>query len=537
MNIKRKTNFFRWGFILFLIGVVGFLFFVRSVGLASVFSDEVAVFAEFSLDEDIMGKLDAKTIFNNFAGEKFDIDFDANVRSWIGEDVAIVISSNKNFVLAAKVRNSRKFESFLNKLKLPDEEFTTEVFNNVEIRTPAFSSKIAIGTFQEWVFFSPSKMDLKILLAGENKLSKSKKFKKCRSDMPFRSDGFVFFDTEKLFEIFAQDSKFSAQKPLLNLTTKVLPAGGISAKFEKSGITFQTKILSEENVFSEQKILKKPNQTMPELARFVPKNVLFFMNGMDLFAKYEHTKKFLAEFDPQFAVVFEGLLRGWSRDTFGEDFDFEQDLLSQMRGQYAIVVDYAESAFPFLNFTLLTGFGGSDVEQNLQNFHDAINFAQSQFSPKVETVDMPDGTKRDELVAAELGEIPIKKVEIEGGAYFTAENLVSNKKFSYGFVENFLVFSTHEDSLKNIFKTASGSVSSFAENEDFRESVLFRFSPSESYGAINFSKLAVALPLFTSEEDAIPSVFETLKKRIRSITFARKVFPKAIFATVSIFWR
>jgi hypothetical protein len=537
MKTNRKSKIFNWGLLFFLTGVIGFLFLIRSANLASIFSDEVAFFAELSLTEDTIGKLDAKTMFDDLVGEKFGIDFDTNISPWIDQDIAIIVSSNKDFILAAKVRNNTKFEKFLDKLKLPSEEFMVDNFNNVVIKTPAFSSQIAIGRFQDWAFFAPSKMALKTILAGEKKLAQSKKFKKCKADMPFRSDAFVFFDTEKLFNILGQNSKFSAQKPLFDLTMKILPAGGISAKFEKTGITFQTKILAEKNVFSKQKILKKPNQTMPELARFVPKNALFFMNGVDLFSKYEHTKKFLEEFDPQFSIIFEGLLQAWSKEVFGEDFNFEQDFLAQMRGQYAIVIDYAESNFPFLNFTLLTGFGNSDVEQNLRNFHDAINFAQSQFSPKIETIKLPDGTKRDELVAAELGEIPIQKIEIDGGAYFTAENFVSNKKFSYGFVENFLVFSTHENALINIFKTFSGEISSFAENEDFRESVLFKFSPSESYGAVNFAKLVSAMPLFKPENDTVPSVFEILKKQIRSIVFARKIFPEAIFATFSVFWR
>ncbi len=537
MKINKKSKSFRWGFLLFLVGVLGFAFFMRTTSLASIFSDEVAFFAEMSLNEEIVDKLGAKTMFDEVVGEKFDIDFDTSVLPWIDKEVALIIFSNKNFVIAAKVRNNGRFEKFLDKLKLPNEEFVVENFNNVEIKSPAFSSKIAIGRFQDWAFFSTSKMDLKTVLSGEKKLSQSDKFKKCKADMPFRSDAFVFFNTEKLFEIFVQNPKFSAQKPLLDLTAKILPAGGFSAKFEKTDITFQAKFLSEKNVFSERKILKKPNQTMPELARFIPKNALFFMNGIDLFSKYEHTKNFLSEFDAQFSVIFEGLLKAWSKDVFGEEFDFEQDFLSQMRGQYALVVDYAESDFPFLNFTLLTGFGESDVEQNLQNFNNAINFAQSQFSPKTETVQLPDGTEREELVAAELGEMPIQKVETEGGTYFTAENLVSSKKFSYGFVENFLVFSTHEDSLKNIFKTVSGEVLSFAENDDFRESVLFKFTPSESYGAINFSKLVAAFPLFQSEENTAVSIFGILKKQIRSITFARKIFPEAIFVTFSVFWR
>ena len=82
------------------------------------------------------------------------------------------------------------------------------------------------------------------------------------------------------------------------MVAKTLPALGVSAKLDKKSVAFHTKILSKQPVYDEREISKTPNNNMPDLARMVPKNILFFMNGMDLYAKYLHTKKFLSNFHP-----------------------------------------------------------------------------------------------------------------------------------------------------------------------------------------------------------------------------------------------
>ena len=91
-----------------------------------------------------------------------------------------------------------------------------------------------------------------------------------------------------------------------------------------------------------------------------------------------------------------------------------------MHGQYAILIDFEDVLYPFLDFTLITGFGNADVDQNLNRLNDAIHFAQSHFASKVEKVTLPDGTMREELIAIEPEKIPIQKVDFENMEYFTA---------------------------------------------------------------------------------------------------------------------
>ena len=201
---------------------------------------------------------------------------------------------------------------------------------------------------------------------------------------------------------------------------------------------------------------------------------------------------------------------------------------------------------PFVHFTLITGFGGTDSEQSLSELHEAVRFAQGRFATKSQKVDLPDGTVREELVATAPEEIPIQKVELGGSEYFTVENPSSSAKFSYGFLENYLVFSTQEVGVRGVYASHASPEGSLAQNEDFRESVLFRYSPSESYGFVNIGKLGLVLDFITGastdelDSDTGRNKFsfgDFLRSGIRTATFARKIFPQEIFWTATLFSR
>ncbi|MDH3324962.1 MAG: DUF3352 domain-containing protein, partial [Candidatus Peregrinibacteria bacterium] len=392
------------------------------------------------------------------------------------------------------------------------------------------------------VFISSSSSAINEIFISEKKLESNEQYRKIRLDTPRKSFFFSYADSAQFVDLFLSGDRFATQKPLFDAGAKTLSSIGFSADVDDKSISVRSKILTADGVFSEHEIKKAANSVMPRLAQFSPKDALFFMNGIDLYAKYAHTKEFLAQFHPQFSVIFEGILRAWGRENFGDKFDFEKDFLAKMRGQYAVLVDFEDEAMPFLDFTLITGFGGVDIEKNLSDFHDAIHFAQSRFTTKVEEVELPDGTVREELVAVDESEIPINKIEFKGRDYFTVENSGSSnsKKLSYGFVENFLVFSTHENGLKSVLSAQATPENALSQNKDFRDSVLFRYSPSESYGFVNFAKLENAINLISNAEIGESgdfSITNLIRKNIRNATFARKVFPGEIFFSATLFAR
>lgn len=510
------------------------------------FSSQTALLLEVSIDkgttsnlEQIFPGADFVTLFDGLAENYFSIDFTEDVEPWIGSGAGMALFDKGDFIIAAKVRNRGRAEKFLDTFKLPTEAFEKKFFKSGEIWTPAFSSNVAVGFYKGFLLFSTSKNRLEQNFLDSEKLAHLENYQKVQSDLPQSSFFSVYADSEKLMNFLANNEKISAQKPLLQSIAQSLPAIGVRAKMKEREVMLYSKILSHEGVFAEQKVPKKNNQMMPELAQFVSQDTLFFMNGSDIYEKYKHTKNFLAQFHPQFSVIFDGVLRAKSREIFGEKFDFEKDFLSQMHGQYAVVFDFENALQPFVNFTLITGFGGADTERNMAQLQDVIHFAQRQFATQVEEVELPDGTTREELTAIDQKEIPIQKVEEGGKFYFTAENPSdSTKKFSYGFLDGYFVFSTHETGVKSVFAAHAHPETSLTNNDDFRESILFRYSPSGSYGFFNMAKFVSALELASDTENQWRSLMtQFLRSNIRNITFARKIFPEEIFWTATLFSR
>jgi len=512
--------------------------------LEKIFPASTAIYSEISLNRASLKNLqalfpdaDITLLWSAISGDKFAFDFEKDIKPWVGSRAGIGVFGKGDFVVAVQYRNRAGAEKFLDHFRLPSEAFDISDAGGGEIWTPKFSSNFSFGFAKGYVFFASSPARLKEVFEFKTNLRDSEAFNSIRSDLQGRGELFLFADTQKALDILLMSGNLQAQKPMMEVLSQTLPALGVRAKLDKTGIQLDSKILTREGVFAGKRVERGENKTLPELAQFASQNALFFMNGADIHAKYLHTKEFLSSFHPQFAVVFDGVLRGLSRQIFGEKFDFEKDFLSQMHGQYALILDFPDVLSPFVNFTLITGFGEGDTEQNISHLHDALRFAQGQFSAESREVKLPDGSMREELVAVPSQELPIKKKEFNGATYFTFDSPSDqNKKFSYGFLEGYFIFSTHEDGLKSVISAYGGE--NLAKNQDFRDSVLFRFSPSESYGFLNYTKLSSVFELLgadKTEENTVWSFFA--HANVRNLVFARKVFPSEIFWTAILFKR
>ncbi len=556
-NKDKKTSklligslflFFAGG-ILYLLNYFGFINFLC---LAQLLPADTAVLVELKVDKDVQKNLntlfeetDFNDLFTNTIGEKFSIDLETDLQPWLGKSLGFIVLEDGSMVWAAEFTQKEGVYNFLNNFTVDEEKFVITKLEEGEIWTPAFSSNFTAGFYNKWVFFSANRNSVESILLSDKKLSENENFVKINKDAPSNTFLTSYFDSQKVVDIFFSDEKYAVKKPVFNAMAKTMFASGVFVEVKDDSIALRSKILTDEGVYSGIEFKNDANFIMPELTNLAPKNILFFMNGSDLYAKYQHTKNFLGEFDSQFVIIFDGVLRAWSKNSFGDKFDFEKDFLSKMRGQYAILADFEDAAMPFLNFTFITGFGGADIEENLSDLHDAIHLAQSQFTTKIEIIELPDGTTREEIVAVDVDEIPIQKVEFEGQTYFTVEKTTvsgakANKKLSYGFLQNFLVFSTHEESLKSVITAQKDINNSLATNEDFRNSIMYKFSPSESYGFVNAAKLKKAFD-FISEaeiegEDTL-SFGNFWKKNVRNITFSRKVFANEIFLSAVVFPR
>ncbi len=543
-RIPRK-GLFLFGAFLFAAGIAGVLwhFFSQPTAkLAQIFPASTSMFIEFSLDETSLSRwketfieTDLSTSVEDVLAQYLPRATTKNVTPWIGKRAGMALLPNNEFIFAARYRNRAKAEFFLTQLTLPDESLVEQTEHDITVETPAFSSPLAFKFVDNWLLIGSSVESLTVALS-EIPIAASPHYIECAQDFPLQADIIAFAKSGDLLNAEFLGEQYVAQEPLLRALAETIPAMGLTLNFEKDRTLLDAKFVTIDSVFAAEQFSNTPHELLPQMAQFSPRDTLFFMNGNDLYSKFIHTRSFLSELHPQFSVVFDGLLRAEFRSIFGAEFDFEEDFLSQMHNQYALIFDFEDAASPTPHFTLITGFGGADMEKNAQILHHVIRSAQSQVATEIVEKMLADGSVREELVAIDPRAVEIRKKTENERTYFTATSPVSNtatstRKFSYGFMDGQLIFSSHERGVANVMRAFSTENSNLAQNEDFRQSVLFDFASAESFGYVNFNKLRSLLDfsqlLIAGEEQS--TSWSSLLQPFRNFSFSRKSSPHATY--------
>lgn len=538
---NKNKIIFSTGAVLFLLGFLGMIYnlWINPSSSASDFlPGDTVVFAEFNTK-----KSDIKNLNDSNFTDLIDDVLSQNLPNiskedllpWVGEKIALAWLPENNFILSAKYRDKKEAKKFMQKFLTDNEKFTEKNFAGFTVYSPSFSSQIQFVFKDKWLVVASSEEAVLSILKNKLALSQSDKYNQIKKDLPRKSDIIGYVNLEELSSL--TNVQISAKKPFIKAFTKTIPGFGLNIKFTPEGLDIKSKFLTTEGVFSTELLEKTPNEVIPELAQYSPQDILFFMNGYDLKAKYLHTKNFLEKFHPQFSLIFDGILRAKFKEIFGENFDFQTDFLDRVRGQYAIILNFVDKETPFTYFTLITKFGDGTALESSEDMKIIIKKAQQHYSTKIVSHNLPDGTSRKELVIADPTEIDVSEKSANSYSYFTAEteteegSTIPKQKFSYGFLNNFLIFSNHENGVKDVFNAYTNKVN-LTKNEDFRESVLFKFSAAESYGFVNSNKLTSLLNF--SRETIDPETeeqsfdFASLIKGFRNFSFARKTFPQEV---------
>jgi hypothetical protein len=540
-----RTGLFLLGAFLFALGIAGTLWHFLSqptAKLSQIFPASTPLFVEFSLESTSLQRwqetftetnitTSAETILSDYLPRATK----ENILPWIGDRAGMALLPNHEFIIATRYRSQTKAETFLAQLTLPDESLVEQTVHEITVQTPAFSSPLAFKFIDGWLLIGSSVESLTTALS-EKPIATNLDYIECAKDFPLQADVIVFAKTGALLDAGFLGEKYVAQEPLFRALADTIPSVGITLNLEKDRTLIDAKFVTKEGVFSAEQLRNTPNELLPQMAQFSPRDTLFFMNGNDLYAKFLHTREFLSDLHPQFSVVFDGLLRAEFRNIFGSEFDFEKDFLSQMHNQYALIFDFEDTASPLPYFTLITGFGSADMEKNAQILHHVIRSAQSRVATEIVEKKLADGSIREELVAVDPQTVEIRKKTEDENTYFTAtspENgtASSTRKFSYGFLDGQLIFSSHERGVANIMHAFNTENANLSQNEDFRQSVLFDFASAESFGYINFSKLRNMLDLSQSliAGDTPETNWSSLVQPFRNFSFSRKSSPRATY--------
>ncbi|NJP04005.1 DUF3352 domain-containing protein, partial [Candidatus Gracilibacteria bacterium] len=344
------------------------------------------------------------------------------LKPWIGSKIGVALLPENEFIVAASYRNKNKTKSFLQQFLLPDEILQEEKFEDLTLYTPQFSSQLTFTFHDGWFLIGSSKETLTQALTEERKLGNTPYYRSVAKSFPSQLSAHIFINSEYFFPLVFEGNQYLAKKPLLETMAQAIPAGGIALEMQEGKSILYSKIITKEGMFMDGKASRKSNKLVPQLAQFAAQDSLFFMNGIGLYEKYQHTKSFLSQLHPQFGIILDGVMRAETQKIFGEEFDFEEDFLAHTHGQYALILDFKDPLKPFTHFTLLTEFSNGSEEETQSHLQDIVQFAQGKFSPKVVEIELPDGTTRRELVAVDKDRMPLNEVKFENKSYFTVQD-------------------------------------------------------------------------------------------------------------------
>ena len=532
-----KDRFFLFGFGLFFLGLIGGVVLLsqsQSGKIDRLLSQDTLALVEIKLNKtnlafltDNLGStpntpLNVPGISNQFTLNDF--------APWLGQKVALAWFPEQQFLHAFDYRSKNTAQEFLNTFLLPGETLAEIDSEHGVIYTPSYSSTNAFLFYKGWLMWADNPVTLTQELSNPNKLNEKTEYQALQKDLPSLKFVKTYFNFAGDTTGFTKQSDNQAYAPLLRGLGTSTPQWGFAFRIKDNQLQGDVKIKTHRAVYDQNQVVAKAaNQTIPNLAYFAPKNVLFFQNGEDLYAKYLHTKRYLNELDPQLALVFEGLIRAQSESWFGVDFDFEEDFLNLIRGPYAFILDFNQG----LEIGFISTLGDA---QDSENINQLIQKAQSRFTPISEVVELPDGSSRTELIASDPQNLPIQQNELQGQTYFSSQQEDGTINFSYTQIGEYLVMANRVNLIEKIINTQADQSLSLAMNDDFRTSVLYEFKAAEVYGFLNTAKLNQLL-LFWEESQTLETPFGAQwLQTMRNVTFSRQVFPEVMYLKIRAFF-
>lgn len=536
---RRQTPVFLIGMGLFALGVLGFVFEAwqtRVNQLDQLLSNEVVFVAQASTDKlEGLQNQNLNYFIPSWLSEA-EIE-NKYLARWLGKEVALIAIDDKHFILGARHRHRSALKTWLQTQLLPGEQFTITKTDQGEVWTPGFSSQQAFLIMDRWVFAGDSLETLQKAFSTERpSLASSDRYQRAFAGVPDSREWRLFIDLENYLMDWKPAPNLAVYQPLITAFGQAIPTLGLTAKsidesILKLNAQFQLAMTQPADTLTPA--LK--NTTIPDLAHFAPNQVMFFLNGQELYGRYQHTKNFLKELNPQFELIFDGLIRAQVERWLGETADLEKDLLAKIQGPYAIMLDYNEG----IDWLFITE---SQVGETLEN---QIRTAQGRFAPKVETVELPDGTIREELVAAPPEAIKINEVTHQGWTYSVTQSASLNQgELAFLQQGKYFLIASNRDLLESALEAKKSDTASLANNNDFRQAVLYRLGQAESFGFINVNKLKKAIeplsetPLESSEDEAEAAFAwwqEILRLPLRNIIFSRRVEAESVMVNWLLF--
>lgn len=258
------------------------------------------------------------------------------------------------------------------------------------------------------------------------------------------------------------------------------------------------------------------------LSKFIPSEKLaVYFGGADLSSELENTLLALEKLNPAYGILLEGLFRAQVNKIFGTNINLEQDVYPLFEGEYSFTISPRKNGAIGLQL-LLTHKNAEKTKVMLKKLSEGFGLLAAQFTPRVRTITLPDGTESRELVSdpesLKIFHETDKNLEIE-----CAEVQATNYGFCYTLTDSLVLLANDMDALRQGIVSIRGKGETLDTFQPFREGLSNLSKVNEEMTFVNFTNI---IPLL--QKTAIGSLLIPYVEPLDAVTWVKHSFKDGV---------
>lgn len=298
----------------------------------------------------------------------------------------------------------------------------------------------------------------------------------------------------------------------------------LTVRKEYNGFHFNTLLSVQPDALALSKGSEAPKSAPATrgLADFIgSKNLAAYLGGSNLSAEWQNTLETLSQLNPSYGIILEGILRAQVNKVFGDDISLGDDLYPLFEGEYAVALERLEGDALGVKL-LLKHSDRTFAEIKLKKMLSGFRMLAAQFSPRVKSVTLPDGTESKELVADAT-----RLKETDETYKDTEIHCLEITDSVYGLctavTDQLVILSNHPESIRETIDLGESPKFVLSQSQAFRQSLS---SLSAVNDEVTFVDLGNAAPLLKPMPAA--ALVGNLLDPFEAITWVKHVFADGV---------
>ena len=225
-----------------------------------------------------------------------------------------------------------------------------------------------------------------------------------------------------------------------------------------------------------------------ELTEYISsENIIGYIGGANLSDEWQSTLETIANLNPAYAIIFEGILRGQVSKIFGSEVTLRNDLYPLFEGEYALA--FSEQENGQIGTQLLLGHNDADfTKAKMEKLAKGFKLLAAKFAPRVHTVLLPDNTESKELIADDEKLRETTK-EYEGYEINCLEVTDSPYGFCYVVMDDLVAMANNYNAIESTVNLLTSSKHVFAQYQPFRQTLGHLSKVSDEITFVDLEKI------------------------------------------------